>query len=493
MNNLPNSSPEARPKRRGCLRLLLVILLLLVLVLAVLHFLAPGIARSVANKQLPKQLGTEASLDEIRLNLAFGRVGLGDLVITQPEGFEGDPLLTLDDISVHAPVSSLLSRDPLLVEKIDIRELRVQLINNTNQVMNVSKLGPAEKPEEKEEKEPSAPPPVHLVRASLQQSRVAFRDEKLDWSIEIDDIGVNLRDIHIAPTTPVPPGNIDAELTFHSPKADGRLRLLAKVGAIDPANPEAVPPLQLALGIVGFDLDLVAPFLKPSPKVAKATFGGSGFDLFVFMEIAPGDTPKEQGIDGHFLLITDGGHKIGGDLGGNLEKPSLPFLSLFGDILGNQFGRVTKLGGNVMQGGLEAGKTVAKTGTAAVKGAAKTVTGFAGGALRTVKGVATLDKDEALGGMKDATVGTVGNAADTVTDTAGTAGKGLKDTAKTVTGGDDIERWWKGVDQRLKQFELEAEKWFKNNPFPTTSDKDKQAENDKAPGEKPDTPEPEEG
>jgi hypothetical protein len=174
----------------------------------------------------------------------------------------------------------------------------------------------------------------------------------------------------------------------------------------------------------------------------------------------------DQTITGRFHLATDGGHKLRGNPGGTVAKPQLPITGLISDLLGNQVGRVGKLGGNLAQGGVEAGKTVLKTGGEAVKGAGKTVAKFGGGILTTAKGVVTLDMDEAKSGLSDATVGTVGEAAGTVGKTAGTAAQGVKDTANTATGGDDLARWWAGVDQRVHAFESEVDTWFSSNPFP---------------------------
>ncbi|MDA3873678.1 MAG: hypothetical protein PF795_06930, partial [Kiritimatiellae bacterium] len=312
----------------------------------------------------------------------------------------------------------------------------------------------------------TAPPPVWIKEVVLENLTVAFSDLAKEWEIELSDIRFELHNLQVEYDSEEGPGRIQGQIGFESPKAAGQLRLHGKVGTIYTSKPEQFPPLQLAVGLIGFDLDLISPFLKPSPGVAKAAFGGSGFDFIVFMQISPGNSPEAQEISGNFRLETDGGHVLSDSLDGNLAKPVLPFVGLFGDILGNQLGRVTQMGGNIARGGVEAGKAVADTGTAALKGAGKAATGLAEGAFRTLKGVATLDKDETLGGMKDATVGTVGNMTEAVSDTAGAAGRGLGSTVKMVRGKDQIEKWWNEVDTRKSAFDEQAEAWFTENPFP---------------------------
>lgn len=465
-------------KTRGCLKTLFLGLLILVLLLV--GFLIAGlptVVNNVANKQLPAQLGTEATLGSTGISLFGGRFGLNDLTIQQPEDFGGlmqGPLLSLDELKVVLPLGSAISQDPIEIESLHLSGLNLHLIQDTNQVLNVSTLGPVAPVEEPEDlaeavSEPAPVPPVWLKKVLLENLRIAFRDEARDWNLDMSDITFELDNLQISEAQTDGPADVKGQIHFHSEKASGRLQLLGKIGVISPDRPEEVPTIQIAMGLIGFDLDLVEPFLVPSPSVAKTAFGGSGFDFHLFMQISPPTGEASQDISGSFKLITDRNHIIGDTLGGTVAKPVLPFTTLFANIMGNQFGRAVSMGGNVAQGGMEAGKAVGKTGAAAAKGVGKTVGGFAGGVFRTAKGVATLDKDEALGGMSDATVGTAKDAAGTVTDTAGTAGTGLADTAGTVTGSDDIAAWWQNVEQRQAAFEQLAMAWFEENPFPAGS------------------------
>ncbi|MEX2608136.1 MAG: hypothetical protein WD708_12405 [Kiritimatiellia bacterium] len=466
MSNLPEPPASKKSsKKKGCFIAFTILGCIFVLLVG-LHFAAPSILTSVANKQLPGQLETESSLGSTRVNLFTGNFGLSDLSISQPEGFGEGEMLRMGSLSVSAPVSKALRRNPVVVRRVHLDGLDLHLISNGEQVLNVTRLG-IRTPEEEEDKAgETAPPPVWVEEILLENLNLLFTDLALDWKIELSDIRFELHNLQMEYDSAKGPGRIQGEIGLKSPKADGQLRLHGKVGTITPTNPEQVPPLQLAIALIGFDLDLISPFLDPSPTVAKTAFGGSGFDLILFMEISPGESPESQVIAGTYMLETDGGHIIANPVGGTLAKPDLPFMGIFADILGNQLGRVTQLGENIARGGLEAGKAVTDTGTAAVKGAGKAVTGLAGGAFRTLKGVATLDKDEAVGGMKDATVGTAGNVAGTVTDTVGAAGRGLGSTIKVVRGKDQIEKWWAEVDERKSAFDQQAKAWFTENPFP---------------------------
>lgn len=472
MSNLAGESPSEKPRKKfGCLK---ITLLVLVLLAVVFHFTVSGIAKNIANKQLPEQLQTEAELGGLDLSLLLGRVGLSDLSIQQPEGFEEGPLLEMEKLTLVVPPVKAAKRDPLEIKQFTISGLTLNLISDTNQVMNVSKIGPppseeaAEIVEEPEEAEPGEPLPIWLNELVLENINLQFKDLAKDWEINLQDLNLEMENIQVDTDSGKGPGMLRADLIIPEGRVEAKIKLIAKIAPISTSATDRTPPIQIALAIVGFDLGLVDPFLQPSPTAAKTAFGGSAFDFLLFFELGDGSNHTEQEITGFFELTTNRGTELDDKLSGTFAEPVLPFTTLFVDILGNQFGRVTKLGANVAKGGLEAGEAVLDTGATAVKGAGKAVTGFAGGVLKTAKGVVTLDKDDALGGMKDATVGTAGHLTNTVKDTAGAVGEGVGETAGAVSGNTKSKQWFDEVDKRMAAFEEEAAKWFADNPFPGT-------------------------
>ncbi|WFB34827.1 AsmA family protein [Kiritimatiellota bacterium B12222] len=472
MSNLPDAPDTDKPKKKkgGCLKIGFLVLVVLAIVL---HFTFEGVAKNIANKKLPEILQTEATLGSVQVALPVGLLGIKELSIAQPEGFEGEQLIQLNQFSVSVPLRNAMNHNPLLIRKVHLDGLDFNLISDTNHVLNVTKLAPpaSEEPEDLSEVDDdpkeAKPFPVWLKHLLVENINVHFQDLAKEWTISLTDIRLDVRNLQVEHDNGTGPALVTGDIFFPGGKAPGHMKLLAKVGTVTPSKPDHPPTIQLAIGLMGFDLDLVAPFLAPSPAVAKTAFGGSGFDFLIFLQLNDGNTPEERAVSGEFLLVTDKGQKTDGELSGTLAAPELPFTSLFADILGNQFGRVAGMGGNVAKGSVEAGKAVVGTGATAVKGAGKSVIGFAGGALKSVKGVVTLDAETAVGGLKDATVGTAGDLKDTVTDTAGSAVDGVGNTAGAVTGSTKQKKWWTEVEQRVEEFEKQADVWFNENPFPT--------------------------
>lgn len=445
----------------GCLILLAV---LLVFLLAALHIAAPMIAKRVANQQLPEQLQTEAEVGNVRLNLLTGTFGIDNLVVQQPSGFEGDPLLRLQSLDLDLPVGKAIRRDPVVVRNLHLDGLDLHLITHTNAVTNLSRIGPPPSEDPEPETDPAPPPPVWIQDLLLENVRVVLRDHAHDWDLRMEDIHLEIENLRIGHEDGLKePAQIRLELSLPGEKATGRLLVRAKTGPIHPQRPNQAPPLQIAVGLFGFDLDFIDPFLVPG---ARTALRGNGLETLIFIQIHPGESFEEQILEGSFLLTSDGGLRIAGPNGGTLAQPKLPVFHILNDLVGNQLGRVTKLGGNLAQGGVEAGITVLKTGGEAVKGAGRTVAQFGGGLFKTAKGIVTLDADRATKGLTEATVGTVNEAAGSLGKTAGAAIAGLAETTSVARGTDDEEEWWANVARREQEFDAFVDTWFADNPFP---------------------------
>jgi hypothetical protein len=468
MDNLTqNAEPQSsNPKpKRGCLK---PVLLTLFALLLLLHFITPIIAGRIANAELPKALNTEASLGSISLNLLLGRSALHDLTIAQPASFEGDALVTLGELSFSASSRSALRRKPIIVRHLRVEDLSLNLISNAEGVLNISRIGPtpaaaSEAPEALSEPATPAPPPAIWVQQILLENvDLAFRDLAKNWQISLEDLHFEIEDLRISGNPGEAPATFRAEVKIISPasRVPASVLMIGRIGTLHPDRPESAPPIRFALGLFGFDLAAIDPFLAPAPAAAKATLGGSGIDFTLFFDLAEGPLLAEQPIRGRYDLTTDGGRSYRGTLGGTPDKPILPFMNIFSNLLGTQLGRLSDLGGNVAQGALSAAEGVADTGVAAVKGAANAVKGLGVGLFDAAKGVVTLDSEAALGGIKDATVGTVGNVADTVKDTAVAAGGAVSETFDTVRGSDDVKKWWEDPAPRRAAFEAEAGKWL---------------------------------
>ena len=198
---------KAPSKKRRCplvLRILKWTVGVLVVLLIGLHFTAPALVTTVANKQLPKLLNVDAVLGSTTLNLIKGEVGLYGLALGQPDGFGEAPLLTLTGIHTLVPLKQAISGDPITIETLVVDELALNVIADTNGVLNISRLGsPKDPSQEKDaapEEEPAGSVPELLLKnLTVRKLNIHYVDQRADREMNITNFDVNLRNLSVGP------------------------------------------------------------------------------------------------------------------------------------------------------------------------------------------------------------------------------------------------------------------------------------------------------
>src|SRR6478672_12696458 len=96
---------DAPPKKRGGIGRIIKWIVLIVLVLVIGAVVAVyvnlnGIVRRTVQQQATQQLGVETTLGGANVNLFSGNVGLSNLEISSPKGFEAPKMFTLGGTNV---------------------------------------------------------------------------------------------------------------------------------------------------------------------------------------------------------------------------------------------------------------------------------------------------------------------------------------------------------------------------------------------------------
>lgn len=108
------------------LKLFVLLLLLVVIALVGVLFYLDAIVKSSVERGATIALGVETTLDSADLEILGGSVELDGLAVANPEGFEADHFLTLDETEVVVTMKSL--RQPVVhVPKISLEDLHVVL------------------------------------------------------------------------------------------------------------------------------------------------------------------------------------------------------------------------------------------------------------------------------------------------------------------------------------------------------------------------------
>jgi hypothetical protein len=114
------------------IRIVVLLLLLVVVVLGVALWQVDGLVRSGVERGVGYATQTDTQLAEADLGLLSSSLSLGGLTIGQPEGFAGEPFLTLDDVDVAIDVKSLTT-DTVQVQRLTLDGLTIRLMREDGQ------------------------------------------------------------------------------------------------------------------------------------------------------------------------------------------------------------------------------------------------------------------------------------------------------------------------------------------------------------------------
>ena len=98
-------------KRRKILRIILLAALILIIALVIfINFFADRALRIGIKTAATKALGVKVHIDDVALSIISGKLGIENLLIDNPKGYQHDKLLELKDAKVEVTVKSLLGK-----------------------------------------------------------------------------------------------------------------------------------------------------------------------------------------------------------------------------------------------------------------------------------------------------------------------------------------------------------------------------------------------
>ncbi len=446
---------------RKVAKVLGTILLVLVVLVVVLLMVLPNVIVKVVNSKAGDFVNAEVSLTDIDLNLLRGYVEIEGLRVGQPEGFEGDDLLTLAHAHVKVDVGSLM-KSPIVISDVRVDGLTAHIIKDANGVMNIEKLvkNPPPPKEEAEDAPAGEPIAVALEKLVVNDVDVRYRDASLGDGtlvVGVDDLLLMVSDILFdpaAPVEPVMPGRVTLTTRIHQGGApDAHLGAIVRLGVLG----TNIPAVNAGVRLSGIEIKGYGAVLPTGMGTSiAAVLGGSCLDV-------------EADVS-----MTDAMRDIEAVLVNKDARLKLPVESGFGNIMGDLkkllaarlAGQATAMAGNVGSAGVAVAGTAVKSAGAVAKGAGKMVGKMGGGLFKVVKGAATGDLKGIGQGLKDTTVGSVSEAVNTVTDTAMTAAKGVGKAASKGIGKDSADKWRDTARTRWEQNWAITVEAVDNMPYP---------------------------
>lgn len=424
------------------------LLLVVVLVAGLLLSQLSGILTWAANGQLPGLLGTECSIERVEIRLLQGKARLQSLRIGQPEGFGEDALLELDRFALAVDLGSLLARDPITVELLEVEGLRVHVIRDTNGVFNVQRLAPPPKAEAVGDATASGPSegadasPVAVILRSLaiRDLAVTYDDgalvEEHLTSFTVSDLALSLKQLRLFTAESEPPSPLQLSLLLDQGEhPSAKLGLLASVGSIG----SDVPEVNAQIKLTGFMLDTLGALV---PTGVRTAVGGSGLDMKIRLAL----TAAAVDLQGRAQTDQEHGYPVG--IHGSLTSPDVNLGPIAAALAMRFGGSAVNLTKNLAGAATDLGKGATEGVAEISKGATKAVSLIGGGLLHTSKGVLTGHLDEAAEGLKEASVGSLDEVAEGAKGTAHKVSESAKDSVESSTGENRNEAWLAAIESR---------------------------------------------
>ncbi len=310
-------------------KVLTAIFALGLVILVGLHlFLQYGLTKTMREVVLPRvkaEMGIDARVGRLSLNVAGGVLHLEEVVVRNPDGFLLENLASIDRINIAVDVASLFIKDPIRVENVEVENVLVNVIRNKDGEINLQQLKqalppsqaaptqaePAAQPAPAEKPAAEAPPkplPEWWVQTLLCNATLRY----IDFKIEEIDLALEL--------------SVNASGLSNS--AGSQWGEVAVIGALGSEKTSFVTDLDLRLAPLtepaAPSFDLTGKVMEIDPRILEKVYDKAGIRSAPF-----GLEPKLYCRAGTFQESTIG-----------LEIPGI----MFEEKLAKQLGGVSTIG-----------------------------------------------------------------------------------------------------------------------------------------------------
>lgn len=305
-----------------------ILLFILLVVLALLGFGAQVYLSRTLDDLLTKRVipgieaeyGLVASYDSSNLDLLKRRVDLNGIVLRNPDGFRNPTLLMIDHCMAVVELKSLIKRDPIIINLVDINGTTMTVERNKERRINIQGLSDVEvtPPQARQaasspaRQQPTAAEKPRRSTAKKQSVPLQFRRIEIDGTVLYDDRARSrdyLFDVELA-----------ANNIFTAPATDQPSTLVTLRGA-------------LAKEPAAFATDLNA-FIEPLVDPRKPTFNVTGSIENIDPKLIEKMLEKNEMKCGAFSITPSIACK-GGLLDGSTISATLKELAIHGSKVEN--------------------------------------------------------------------------------------------------------------------------------------------------------------
>lgn len=392
--------------------------------------------------------------------------GLSQLHIGQPPGLSGQPLLTLDKLSLTAgPIA--MSGETSILENLTLQTFKACFIEEADQKNSISllsshiastlegaaaswqslseRIGLEQQPAAQDLPAEQIPvPELWLQDLSIGPGELLVVDKRQTPSDEIlisniSLIGDNLR---AGTQTDFDPGLL--RLTGAVVQAAGsslaqfRTTLRLPPTPLDKATIPSIDGYMIATGLIA---DTFSGYVG---SAIQRSLGARGFDAESIFYCSPDQLFVRASVN------SSAGTKYPLNVDGSMAEPKIDYSKFLFAGIDRLGGVAVNTGHSILHGAVEVLSGAGKAVTSIGEGIGDAALSVGKGTVKTVEGIGTLDVDKLGNGLTEATAGSVSSASDGVRKAGGEVVDGV--TSSTKVGEGRFGRWLADSNRRYTDF-----------------------------------------
>lgn len=423
---------------------------LLVIGYVALQMTAPSLSRAVLERifHVPVHIG------RLELSVTANTITIADIRLDQPEGFEPQPMLSIEKVEVVGWTGFIFG--PRHLAEVRVTGVKVNILTDSDGRINLQTLFEQQSNEPKESTPMMA---MKIDRITIDPIAAVSTDYSITeggYTLTLEAGCLEVIDLTLGPYPDPSDGSVQFQAELVQAETESaHLMFAARFGPITGGNPTI-------LGSVGMIGALYQTFVPAVPAGTDMLLGGSGFDLNLDMALT-----EER------ILVVGGATTSNGSVypfrvSGSVDEPVIELPEKLASVAARLTGGV----GRILNSGLTSGKEILvgaiDTASSIGKGALHATGSFFKGVSRMSAGIVTGNKDASGKGFDEITSEAGGHFSGAFADSADAIGEAGGRTSDALMNDPSMQAWIEAIPLRKDEWTKSEHEELYQAPFPYT-------------------------
>jgi hypothetical protein len=421
---------------------------LLVIGYVTLRMTAPSLSSTV----LEKILHVPVHIGRLELSVTANTITIADIRLDQPEGFEPQPMLSIEKVEVVGWTGFIFG--PRHLAEVRVTGVRINILTDRDGRINLQTLF---EPLSNEIKEPTAMMAMKIDRTTIDPIAAVSTDYFVTeggFTLTLEAGSLEVIDLTLGPYPNPSDGSVRFQVELVQPETESaHLMFAARFGPITGGN----PPVLGSVGMIGA---LYQTFVPAVPAGTDMLLGGAGFDLNLDMALA----------DDRILVVggatTSNGSTYPFRISGSVDEPVIELPEKLASVAARMTGGLGRFFNSTLTSGKEILVGAVDTAASFGEGVLHATGSFLKGVSRMSAGIVTGDKDASEKGFDEITSEAGDHFSEAFTDSADAISEAGGRTSDALMNDPAMQAWIEAIPVRKEEWTKSEHEELYQAPFP---------------------------